>query len=230
MISDGIPLHVGIIMDGNARWARSRGLQNFDGYRKGVDAAVSVVKAACELGISYLTLFLFSTENWSRSSEDVNLVFNLFQETCTSRLEEVCRAGAKIKVIGDREALNQNVRQVIALLEAETAQNEGIQVYLAMNYGGRAEILRAVSMMVSEGVPVAEIDAKKFSAYLYTKDLPDPDLIIRTAGEKRLSNFLLWQSSYSEFYFCDTLWPDFEKEDFILALDDYRRRDRKYGK
>ncbi|ACT69865.1 polyprenyl diphosphate synthase [Neorickettsia risticii] len=230
MIGKELPVHIAIIMDGNARWARARGLCNSDGYKMGVEAAFSAVRASCNAGIPYLTLFLFSTENWSRNPDDVRLVFSIFEKASVTALNELCDANIKVKVIGERLGLGKSARQVIKNLESGTAKNSGMYLCLAINYGGRSEIINAVSRMINDGLRAEEVDVQKLASYLYTDGIPDPDLIIRTAGEKRLSNFLLWQSSYSELYFCDTLWPDFTEKDLEMAMEAYKVRCRKYGK
>ncbi|QHD65519.1 polyprenyl diphosphate synthase [Neorickettsia findlayensis] len=230
MIGKGLPGHVAIIMDGNVRWARAKGLCNSDGYKMGVEAAFSIVRASCNVGIPYLTLFLFSTENWNRNPNDVRLVFSIFEKASVSALNELCDANIKVKVIGERTGLDQSARKVIKNLEAGTADNSGMHLCLAINYGGRSEIVSAASRMINDGLRAEEVSVQKFASYLYTGGMPDPDLIIRTAGEKRLSNFLLWQSSYSELYFCDTLWPDFAEKDLEMAIEAYQARCRKYGK
>ena len=225
------PRHIAIIMDGNGRWARKRGLPRLEGLFAGVGAVRRVVEACRDLGIPYLTLYTFSTENWRRPKEEVEGLMMLLREQLRSQTPELKEKGVRVIVIGKREELPLDLQEEIKRSEEETAQNKDLHLILAINYGGRAEIVQACKRII-EAVKrgeIDDIDEASFSSCLYTKDIPDPDLLIRTAGEQRVSNFLLWQIAYTEFYITDTLWPDFTKEDLIKAIEDYKRRKRKFG-
>lgn len=229
-----IPRHVAIIMDGNGRWANKRGLPRVSGHKQGAEAARRVVKSAAELGIEYLTLFGFSSENWSRPEAEIKELMNLLRYYLRSETAELHKSGARLRVIGDREALDADIVELIENAEALTAENKKITVVMALNYGGRHDILqaacRAAKQCATDGreLTMANIE-ENFIASLMTSDIPDPDLLIRTSGEKRISNFLLWQSAYSELVFTDTLWPDFGIEDLRHAMREYAGRERRYG-
>ena len=227
------PQHVAIIMDGNGRWAKARGLPRVAGHRRGADAVRRVVRGAGELGIPVLTLFAFSTENWARPADEVADLMGLLRHYLRSELDELRRNGARLRVIGNREGLAADIVRDIADAENMTAGNARIDVNICINYGARDEILRAtrrLAQRVAAGeIPVADIDQKSFERELLTVGLPDPDLLIRTSGEQRISNFLLWQCAYSELVFVDTLWPDFGKEHLERAIVEFRRRERRYG-
>jgi len=228
---ENLPRHIAIIMDGNGRWAQKRGLPRLEGHIAGVGAVRRVVEACRDLGISYLTLYTFSTENWRRPKEEVEGLMLLLREQLRLQTPELKETGVRVIVIGKREELPLVLQEQIRQSEEETAQNHDLYLILAINYGGRAEIVNACKTLI-EAVKKGErndIDEATFPSFLYTKDIPDPDLLIRTAGEKRISNFLLWQIAYSELYITDTLWPDFTKDDLLLAIEDYRRRKRKFG-
>ncbi|MBC7328136.1 isoprenyl transferase [bacterium] len=228
---DSLPKHIAIIMDGNGRWAQQRGLPRLEGHFAGVGAVRRVVEACRDIGVPYLTLYTFSTENWRRPKEEVEGLMLLLREQLRSQTPELKEKGVRVIVIGKREELPLELQEQIRQSEEETASNSDLHLILAINYGGRAEIIQAckkIIQAVKKG-ELDDIDENIFSAYLYTKDLPDPDLLIRTAGEKRVSNFLLWQIAYTEFYITDTLWPDFTKEDLLLAIEEYKRRKRKFG-
>lgn len=228
---ENLPCHIAIIMDGNGRWAERRGLHRLEGHIAGVGAVRRVVEACRDLGIPYLTLYTFSTENWRRPKEEVEGLMMLLREQLRSQTPELKEKGVRVIVIGKREELPEDLQEQIRQSEEETAQNLDLHLILAINYGGRAEIINACKKLI-EAVKRGEcddIDEATFRSLLYTKDIPDPDLLIRTAGEKRISNFLLWQIAYTEFYITDTLWPDFTKEDLLLAIEDYKRRKRKFG-
>ncbi|MGB9878066.1 MAG: isoprenyl transferase [bacterium] len=225
------PRHIAIIMDGNGRWAQKRGLPRLEGHLAGVGTVRRIVEACRDLSIPYLTLYTFSTENWRRPKEEVEGLMMLLKEQLRSQTPELKEKGVRVIVIGKREELPLDLQEEIRRSEEETAQNKDLHLILAINYGGRAELLQACKR-IAEGVKkgdIEDIDEEVFASYLYTKDIPDPDLLIRTAGEQRVSNFLLWQIAYTEFYFTDTLWPDFTKEDLIKAIEDYKRRKRKFG-
>lgn len=225
--------HVAIIMDGNGRWAKARGLPRTAGHKKGVDAIRRVIAAARELGVRYLTLFGFSSENWRRPADEVGELMRLLRFYLRSEIAELHRNGVRLRIIGDRERLAPDIVQLIEAGEERTAGNDGLTVMVALSYGGRQEIVDAARRLAADAVagrldPVA-IDEAAFAARLYAPDVPDPDLLIRTSGEKRVSNFLLWQAAYAEFLFTDTLWPDFEKSDLEAAIDEYNRRERRFG-
>jgi undecaprenyl diphosphate synthase len=227
------PQHVAIIMDGNGRWAKARGLPRVAGHRRGADAVRRVVRGAGELGIPVLTLFAFSTENWTRPADEVADLMGLLRHYLRSELEELRKNGARLRVIGKREGLAADIVRDIAEAENMTAGNARIDVNICINYGSRDEILRAtrrLAQRVAAGeITVDGIDQKSFEHELLTAGLPDPDLLIRTSGEQRISNFLLWQCAYSELVFVDTLWPDFGKEHLEQAIVEFRRRERRYG-
>ena len=221
--------HIGIIMDGNRRWARSRGLPAILGHREGVKAVERTLLAAKELGIPCVSLYAFSTENWKRPKSEVLGLMGLLKYYLKLKLEELNKENARIRFAGNISALSEDIQEILLDAEQKTRNNDSMQLVVCLNYGGRQEILDAVNKMIGDGVslPVTE---DVFRQYLYLPDLPDPDLIIRTSGEFRLSNFWLWQGSYSEFYFTDKYWPDFGKPDLEMAIADYYRRERRYGK
>ena len=227
------PRHVAIIMDGNGRWAKSRGLPRVAGHRRGADAVRRVIRGAGELGIPMLTLFAFSTENWTRPADEVSDLMGLLRHYLRNELEELSRNGARLKVIGDRDRLARDIVSDISDAEARTHANSRIDVNICINYGGRDEILRAARNLarqaVSGEITPEQIDERRFESQLLTAGLPDPDLLVRTSGEQRISNFLLWQCAYAELVFVDTLWPDFGKEHLERAIAEFRRRERRYG-
>jgi undecaprenyl diphosphate synthase len=223
-----IPKSVAIIMDGNGRWAEKRGLPRIEGHRRGQKNVRMVIKTSRELGIKYLTLFAFSTENWKRPKEEVEGLFKLLEEAIEKETEEIHRNKIKIKFIGKIEELPENLKKKINYAEEKTKGNKKMVLNIALNYGGKQEILNAVNKIIKEEIK-ENIDEKFFSKYLYTKDTPYPDLLIRTGGEKRISNFLLFQIAYTELYFTKTLWPDFKKKDFLKAICEYQNRKRKFG-
>ncbi|WP_280998698.1 isoprenyl transferase [Marinitoga aeolica] len=222
-----IPKHVGIIMDGNGRWAKQRGLKRTMGHERGAKVAEDVIQWASDLGIRYLTLYSFSTENWKRPKEEVSFLFSLMVRYLESRLNKIIRENVRVRFTGRIEELPQEVFDVCKRIEEKSKNNSKIDVILAVNYGGRREIVDAVNKIISKGIK--EIDIKDISNNLYLPDVPDPELIIRTSGEIRISNFLLWQIAYSELYFTDTLWPDFTKDDLIKAIENYSNRERRFG-
>ena len=222
-----LPGHVAIIMDGNRRWARNRGLPAVAGHKKGVEAVHTVVKAASDAGIKALTLYAFSTENWNRSKLEVKALMFLLEQAITNYAEELDRERVRLVISGRLDALPDGARKKIAAATERLSRNTGMTLNVAINYGGRQEILDAVNAALSSGVE--RVDEKTFAALLYTPALPDPDLLIRTSGERRISNFLLWQTAYSEFYVTDILWPDFGAKEFTQALLDYQSRERRRG-
>ncbi len=228
-----LPRHVAIIMDGNGRWAARRRLPRAAGHARGAEAARAAVRAASDLGIEILTLYSFSSENWRRSPEEVNDLLGLLRYYLGRELDDMHRNGVRLRVIGERDRLPADVRDRIAHAEALTAGNDAVLVQVAFSYGGRGEIVRAVRRLVEDGLAgrlsPAEIDEAAFAGKLDTADIPDPDLMIRTGGEMRISNFLLWQAAYAEFFFTDRLWPDFARSDLEEALVEFGRRERRYG-
>ena len=227
------PNHVAIIMDGNGRWATARGVPRVAGHRRGADAVRRVVRGAGELGIPILTLFAFSTENWTRPADEVSDLMGLLRHYLRNKLKELHKNGVRLRVIGNREGLAPDIVNDIADAERTTLDNSRIDVNICINYGSRDEILRAtrsLARQVAAGKLAADrIDANLFERELLTAGVPDPDLLIRTSGEQRISNFLLWQCAYSELVFVEALWPDFGKDDLAQAIAEYRRRERRYG-
>ncbi len=227
------PQHVAIIMDGNGRWAKSRGLPRVAGHRRGAEAVRRTVMAAADLGIRYLTLFGFSSENWKRPVDEIRDLMGLLRHYLRGEIAELHRKGVRFRVIGDRARLPPDIVTLIDNSEHLTRDNQLITLSIALSYGGRAEIARAARRIAEEvqagRLAVEAVDEACFCRHLLTDGIPDPDLLIRTSGEQRISNFLLWQSAYSEFVFTDTLWPDFDKPDLERALRDFHTRERRYG-
>jgi undecaprenyl diphosphate synthase len=233
LIPEKMPGHVAVIMDGNGRWAERHGTSRINGHKKGVEAVRRTVETAVEAGLKYLTIYAFSTENWARSKKEVNYLLKLIMDSLVREIDELNRNGVNIRFLGSKENLSESYsRKVIKTCE-KSWQNDKLYLNVAMNYGGRKEIIEAfkkVSVDIRKGkLNPDDIDDNLFGEYLYTAGMPDPDLIIRTSGEQRLSNFLVWQSAYSELWFTDTLWPDFSREDLVQAMLDYQNRDRRYG-
>ena len=228
-----VPRHIAIIMDGNGRWAKARGLPRIAGHRRGAEAARRAVIAAAELGVPYLTLFGFSSENWNRPSSEIQDLMGLLRHYLHGEIAELHRNRVRLKVIGDLATLDPDIFSLIGHAETMTRDNSRIILTIALSYGARAEIVAAVReiarQVVSGGLAVDAIDEGCFARHLFTADLPEPDLLIRTSGEQRISNFLLWQSAYSEFVFTKTLWPDFSKSDLQQAIDEFCGRERRYG-
>ncbi|MEG3617504.1 isoprenyl transferase [Magnetovibrio sp. PR-2] len=228
-----VPVHVAIIMDGNGRWAASRGLPRTEGHRRGAESVRVIIKEATASGVKYLTLFGFSSENWKRPSVEVMDLMGLLRLYLKKELADLHKQGVRFRVIGERARLAEDIQDLIRTAEERTKDNQGLNLVLALSYGGRAEIsnaARALAEQVKAGdLDPADIDETMFSSQLETADVPDPDLLIRTSGEKRISNFLLWQTAYSEFVFVDTYWPDFRAEEFQNALAQYQTRERRYG-
>lgn len=225
--------HVALIMDGNGRWATSRGWPRLVGHRRGADRVRSIVKAAPGLGIRYLTIFAFSTENWKRSTEEVIGLMSLFARYIQSEADKLHKNGVRVKFIGGRERLEPHLQELMAGIEDKTRENTLLTLTIAINYGGRDELARAAARVVADvnsGVLSADsVDEAAFGARLDTADLPDPDLVIRTSGETRISNFLLWQCAYSEYEFTETLWPDFTADELGEIVDRFSRRERRFG-
>lgn len=229
-----LPIHVAIIMDGNGRWAKKRGLPRTAGHRAGVKAVKRVVRIAGEIGVKYLTLFTFSTENWKRPKSEVSAIMKLLEETTRKELSELLENNVRLIATGDIERLPEKRREVLVDAVNKTIDNTGLVLNLALNYSGRNEIIEAVRN-IARDVAVGRMKPEMindglFATYLQTNGLPDPDLLIRTSGEMRISNFLLWQTSYTELYVTDVLWPDFSEDDFLQALLDYQSRERRFGK
>lgn len=224
-----LPQHVAIIMDGNGRWATSRGLPRSEGHRAGTEAARGVITRCRELGISHLTLYAFSKENWGRPADEVKFLFDLLVRFLTRELDMLLQQSIRFKMLGETGALPLAARKVLAHVIAKTAHCTEMTLNLALNYSGRDEILRACRRLMSQGVAPADVTEERLSAELYTAGQPDPDLIIRTSGEMRLSGYLLWQSAYSEFAFPETLWPDFTPAHLDAALADFKSRNRRFG-
>lgn len=228
-----IPAHIAIIMDGNGRWAKARGLERADGHRQGAETVKTIVKAAAKAGVKYLTLYAFSTENWKRPKEEVDAIMNLLVYMLGRETDELNANHVRLRAIGDIDGLGDEARTTLLKSIEFTSRNEGLNLIIALNYGSRAEILRAVqriSASCANGkLALDAIDENVFSSYLDTADIPDPDLLIRTSGEQRISNFLLWQLAYAEFYFTPVTWPDFNEEEFNKALVTFSSRERRYG-
>lgn len=228
-----IPEHIAIIMDGNGRWAKNRGLVRVAGHKEGLSTLVKIVKAAVKCNVKMLTLYSFSTENWKRPRAEVEFILKLPKEFLNVYLPDMMSNNVRINVIGDMENVPDYTREAIQYAIERTKNNDGLQLNFALNYGGRHELLKAMKEMYvdlqEKKITLDEVDEQCFSNYLYTAKMPEPDLLIRTGGEKRLSNFLLWQLAYTEFWFTDVLWPDFSEEDFLLAINHYQQRDRRFG-
>ncbi len=227
------PTHVAIIMDGNGRWAAARGLPRSLGHRKGADAVREVVKGCREMGIGYLTLYAFSSENWKRPASEVLDLMDLLRLYIRREIDELDRNGVRIRIIGERSRLAPDIVELVERAESRTAANRSLTLVIALNYGGQNEIVAACRRLAAEAAAGRlnpdDIDAAMFARHLETADIPDPDLVIRTSGEQRLSNFLLWQSAYAELAFVDTLWPDFGRPQLAAAVAEFQRRERRYG-
>jgi undecaprenyl diphosphate synthase len=225
-----VPVHLGIIMDGNGRWARARGLPRLAGHKAGTENIRRVLRAAADFGIKVLTIYAFSTENWARPADEVGGLMGLLGEAIQREVKELHSSGVCIRHSGRLDRLNLRLQQQIQEAIALTASNQRIILNVALDYGGRAEIVNAVQRIVREGLPPEAVTEELLSRYLYTRGLPDPDLIIRTGGEYRLSNFLLWQAAYAEYYATATFWPDFDEAELAAALVEYSQRERRFGK
>lgn len=231
--SNGIPVHVAIIMDGNGRWAKAKGLPRVAGHAQGAEAVRRTVKAASQLGIRYLTLYGFSLENWKRPAKEIADLMGLLRLYLRKEISELHREGVRIRFIGDRTLLEPDIISLIEMSEQKTRANTKLDLVIALSYGSRQEITTAVRQLVKDvaagEVDPDSIDENALEARLYTSDIPDPDLIVRTSGEQRISNFLLWQSAYAEFVFTDVLWPDFSREKLEDSIEEFGRRERRYG-
>ncbi|USG67960.1 isoprenyl transferase [Brevibacillus ruminantium] len=228
-----IPNHIAVIMDGNGRWAKARNLPRIAGHRSGMKTVKEIVRASDEIGVKYLTMYAFSTENWKRPREEVDFLMKLPQEFLSTELEELVERNVRIRMVGSKEELPAHTIKALETAEMRTRGNTGLQLNFALNYGGRKEIAIAVKDIVTR-IQAGEIDLDQLneemiSRHLYTSDIPDPDLLIRTSGELRLSNFMLWQLAYTELWFTDVLWPDFTREHLYQAIAEYQGRARRYG-
>jgi len=228
-----IPQHIAIILDGNGRWAKKKGMPRNFGHTQGSKNVERICEDAYKMGVKYLTVYAFSTENWKRPKEEVDALMNLLRNYMKTCLKTAEKNRMRVRVLGDKTALDDDIRSRIAELEEATKNNDGLNFQIALNYGSRDEMVRAMKKMsldIKDGkIDTEQIDETLFETYLDTHDIPDPDLMIRTSGEQRLSNYLLWQLAYSEFYFTDVLWPDFTKEDLAEAIEYYNGRDRRFG-
>ena len=224
-----LPEHIAIIMDGNGRWAVGRGLQRVAGHKRGVLSVRSTVEKAAQVGIKALTLYCFSTENWKRDPAEVEFLMNTFLETLFEERPRILKNNIRFRLIGDRGKLSEALVKAAQNLEQESSANTGMWLLLAINYGGRDELISAFRQIVSEGIRPEEVKGETISNHLYTKGLPDPDIVIRTSGEMRLSNFLIWQSAYSELIFFKKYWPDFSGADLMKAIKIYQNRNRRFG-
>jgi undecaprenyl diphosphate synthase len=224
-----LPQHIAVIMDGNGRWAAQRHLPRVEGHRAGIEAVRDIVESSARIGIQVLTLYAFSVENWKRPPSEVSTLMSLLKRYLRLELNTLLRNNIRFRVIGREQDLAPDIRRELELAEEKTVGNAGMQFNIALNYGGRAEIVEAARRMVAAGVKPDELDERRFSGFLYTAGQPDPDLLIRTSGEMRVSNFLLWQIAYAEIWVTDTLWPDFRKRDLLEAILAYQKRDRRYG-
>ncbi len=226
--------HIAFIMDGNRRWAKKHNLPIAMGHRKGAETLTEIAKAAKNMGVKYMTVYAFSTENWGREEAEVNALMDLLRHYLDTGFKELKENDVRIIFIGEKYMLADDIKQKIAQIEQQTAENKSATLCVALSYGSRQEIIQAVRQVAEEvnsgKLSLNDINVDKFTKYLYTRDIPDPDLVIRTSGEKRISNYLLWQTAYSEFYFSDTLWPDFSKEELKHIIEDYSKRERRYGK
>ncbi len=222
-----LPVHIGVIMDGNGRWAKQRGMSRTQGHKQGLETAKAVVKKAAQLGVRYITLYTFSTENWKRTADEVGFLMSLIKTHLRSELAFYKENGIRVQHMGNLENLPPDIASEISWVVTETAHFDKSTVVLAINYGGQDEILRAIRKLKTDELQF--IDEKKFASYLDIPELPPVDLLIRTAGEKRISNFLLWQSAYAELYFSDLLWPDWNGDNLVEAVLDYQTRDRRFG-
>ena len=221
-----LPRHIAIIMDGNGRWAKKRGLPRTAGHKVGAEVFRDIATYCQELGIEYLTIYAFSTENWKRPKDEVDMLMSLLEQYLQEAIDTMERDHIRLRVLGDVAGLSPQLQRMIDETNAISTHYQGFQANICLNYGGRAEILRAARLCAEAGEEWTE---ENFSKYLWSAGIPDPELIIRPSGELRLSNFLLWQCAYSEFYFCDTLWPDFKRKDLDLAIIDFQHRDRRFG-
>lgn len=226
----GLPQHIAIIMDGNGRWAELRGIPRTEGHRRGSERAKEIIEVAVEIGVRNLTLYAFSVENWRRPLDEIFTLMELLKNYLLAEKNNMIKKGIRFKTIGNRSMLPEDVLKMIEETEIETSEGRTMNLFLCLSYGGRDEIIRAVKRLLKEGIDPESLNEENFKDYLDTAGIPDPDLMIRTSGEKRLSNFLIYQSAYTELYFTETLWPDFTREEFLEAIQDYQKRQRRFGK
>ena len=222
--------HIAIIMDGNRRWAKEKLLPSAMGHQKGVDSLRSTMRLFDEFDIKYLTVYAFSTENWNRKKEEVEFLMGLLAKTLLNELDDMHRENVKIRFLGDISQLNKNLIKIVNDAQEKTKNNTGVNLNIAFNYGARNEIVHAMQSIIKEGIAPEQISEETISKHLYTKDIPDPDLLIRTGGEKRISNYLLWQLAYSEIYVTDTYWPEFDRKELTKAIVEFEKRNRRFGK
>ena len=222
--------HIAIIPDGNRRWAKKHLLPSLMGHKKGVEALKNIVKACNEFGVKYLTMYAFSTENWNRKKEEVDYLMDLLAQTIKNELNELHENNVKLSFLGNLTQLNKDLQEILANAQEKTKDNKGVNLNIAINYGARDEITTAVKNIIKKGYKEDEITQDLISQNLYTKDIPDPDLLIRTSGEKRISNYLLWQIAYCEIYITDKYWPEFDKEELKKAIEEFSNRQRRWGK
>ena len=225
-----VPQHVAMIMDGNGRWALQRGLPRLAGHKAGTENLRRVIRATVEFGVKYLTIYAFSTENWGRPAEEVNGLMLILQNVIDRELNELHSEGVQLRHIGRLERLDPAIQKKVLKAIDLTKNNDRLILNVAFNYGGRDEIVRAIQKIINDGIPAEDVTDELVNQYLYTAGVPDPDLIIRTSGELRVSNFLIWQAAYSEWYITPTFWPDFDKDEYHRALESFANRDRRYGK
>jgi len=228
-VFERVPLHVGVIMDGNGRWARQKGLPRIEGHRRGGDRARELLRLLPEYGVRTVTLYTFSLENWQRPEKEIKMLMNMLERYLKKDMHELVKEGVRFKAIGETWRLPESTQEIVRKTEEATAANERLTVVTALSYGGRNEIVRAARKAMASGMGTKDLTEESFAQLLDTAGMSDPDLIIRTSGEKRLSNFLPWQTAYSEFYFTETLWPDFDRAELERALEEYQRRDRRFG-
>jgi undecaprenyl diphosphate synthase len=225
-----IPTHIAIIMDGNGRWARARGLPRLAGHRAGTENLRRILTACVEFGVKILTIWAFSTENWRRPQEEVRGLMDIVEQVIDRELSELHKNGVRLRHVGRLEGISRPLQAKVRRATELTQNNDRLVLNVAFNYGGKAELLDAIKRMIADGLRPEDIDEERVTSYLYTAGLPDPDMIIRTGNECRISNFMLWQGAYSEYYFTPVLWPDFDKEELRKALEDYARRERRFGR
>ncbi len=226
--SDRIPSHIAVIMDGNGRWAKIHGMDRVNGHNEGVNSARDVIETSVDLGVKYLTLYVFSKENWNRPEFEVNCLMSLLVQTIAGEIDSLMKKNVRVIPVGEISDLPENAKRSMESVISITGKNTGMTLMLAISYSGREEIVRAVNLLLKEGRH--EVTEKEFRKHLYAGDIPDPELMIRTGGEMRISNFLLWQCAYTELYISDKFWPDFRKQDFLNAVADYQKRERRFGK
>jgi len=229
-VDEKTPIHIAIIMDGNGRWAAARGMPRLEGHRAGTENLRQIIRASVEFGVKYLTLYAFSTENWGRPKEEVNGLLTILESVIDRELKELQAEGVRIVHVGRLEAMPKKVREKVRHSMDITQNNDTLILNIAWNYGGRDEILYAIQQIIKSGIAADAVTEDVITQHLFTSGCPDPDLIIRTSGEMRVSNFLIWQSAYSEWYFTPTLWPDFNKEELKKAIEEYSHRKRRFGK